>query len=116
MNKKKCIGSCFFFSSRRRHTRWPRYWSSDVCSSDLLGSLENALLEFPGCAVVVSHDRWFLDRGATHILAYEGTEENPANWYWFEGNFEAYQQNKVARLGEEAARPHRVTYRRLTRG
>ncbi len=80
-----------------------------------LGSLENALLEFPGCAVVVSHDRWFLDRVATHILAYEGTEENPANWYWFEGNFEAYQENKVARLGEEAARPHRVTYRRLTR-
>ena len=81
-----------------------------------LGSLENALLEFPGCAVVVSHDRWFLDRVATHILAYEGTEENPANWYWFEGNFESYQQNKVSRLGEEAARPHRVTYRRLTRG
>jgi ATP-binding cassette ChvD family protein len=80
-----------------------------------LGSLENALLEFPGCAVVVSHDRWFLDRVATHILAYEGTEENPANWYWFEGNFEAYQRNKVERLGEEAARPHRVTYRRLTR-
>ena len=80
-----------------------------------LGSLENALLEFPGCAVVVSHDRWFLDRVATHILAYEGTEENPANWYWFEGNFESYQANKVARLGEEAARPHRVTYRRLTR-
>ncbi|GLI31896.1 MULTISPECIES: energy-dependent translational throttle protein EttA [Brachybacterium] len=80
-----------------------------------LGSLENALLEFPGCAVVVSHDRWFLDRVATHILAYEGTEENPANWYWFEGNFESYQENKVARLGEEAARPHRVTYRRLTR-
>ncbi|MDN6399783.1 MAG: energy-dependent translational throttle protein EttA [Brachybacterium sp.] len=80
-----------------------------------LGSLENALLEFPGCAVVVSHDRWFLDRVATHILAYEGTEENPANWYWFEGNFEAYQANKVDRLGEEAARPHRVTYRRLTR-
>ena len=63
-----------------------------------LGSLENALLEFPGCAVVVSHDRWFLDRVATHILAFEGTEENPANWYWFEGNFESYQQNKVARL------------------
>jgi ATP-binding cassette ChvD family protein len=80
-----------------------------------LGSLENALLEFPGCAVVVSHDRWFLDRVATHILAYEGTEENPANWYWFEGNFESYQANKVQRLGEEAARPHRVTYRRLTR-
>ena len=80
-----------------------------------LGSLENALLEFPGCAVVVSHDRWFLDRVATHILAYEGTEENPANWYWFEGNFESYQANKVDRLGEDAARPHRVTYRRLTR-
>ncbi|MFC7373800.1 energy-dependent translational throttle protein EttA [Brachybacterium sp. GCM10030267] len=80
-----------------------------------LGSLENALLEFPGCAVVVSHDRWFLDRVATHILAYEGTEENPANWYWFEGNFEAYQENKIQRLGEDAARPHRVTYRRLTR-
>jgi ATP-binding cassette ChvD family protein len=80
-----------------------------------LSSLENALLEFPGCAVVVSHDRWFLDRIATHILAYEGTEENPANWYWFEGNFEAYEKNKVERLGVEAARPHRVTHRRLTR-
>ncbi|MEE1649306.1 energy-dependent translational throttle protein EttA [Brachybacterium sp. J144] len=80
-----------------------------------LGSLENALLEFPGCAVVVSHDRWFLDRVATHILAYEGTEENPSNWYWYEGNFESYQKNKVERLGEDAARPHRVTYRRLTR-
>ncbi len=80
-----------------------------------LGSLENALLEFPGCAVVVSHDRWFLDRVATHILAYEGTEEDPANWYWFEGNFESYEQNKIQRLGEEAARPKRVTYRRLTR-
>ncbi len=80
-----------------------------------LGSLENALLEFPGCAVVVSHDRWFLDRVATHILAYEGTEEEPANWYWFEGNFEAYEKNKVERLGVEAARPHRVTHRRLTR-
>ncbi|WP_101650707.1 energy-dependent translational throttle protein EttA [Brevibacterium ihuae] len=82
---------------------------------ETLGSLENALLEFPGCAVVVSHDRWFLDRVATHILAWEGTEENPANWYWFEGNFEAYEKNKVERLGEEAARPHRVTHRRLTR-
>ncbi|WP_193104303.1 energy-dependent translational throttle protein EttA [Brachybacterium sp. FME24] len=80
-----------------------------------LGSLENALLEFPGCVVVVSHDRWFLDRVATHILAYEGTEENPANWHWFEGNFESYQANKVERLGADAARPHRVTYRRLTR-
>jgi ATP-binding cassette ChvD family protein len=82
---------------------------------ETLGSLENALLEFPGCAVVVSHDRWFLDRVATHILAYEGTEEDPANWYWFEGNFAAYEENKVERLGAEAARPHRVTYRRLTR-
>lgn len=82
---------------------------------ETLGSLENALLEFPGCAVVVSHDRWFLDRVATHILAYEGTEENPANWYWFEGNFESYQENKVSRLGADAARPHRVTHRRLTR-
>ncbi|GAA3612394.1 energy-dependent translational throttle protein EttA [Marihabitans asiaticum] len=82
---------------------------------ETLGSLENALLDFPGCAVVISHDRWFLDRVATHILAYEGTEENPAKWYWFEGNFEAYEKNKIERLGEEAARPHRVTYRRLTR-
>lgn len=81
-----------------------------------LGSLENALLEFPGCAVVVSHDRWFLDRVATHILAYEGTEENPANWYWFEGNFESYEKNKVERLGPEVARPKSVTYRKLTRG
>ena len=80
-----------------------------------LSSLENALLNFPGCAVVVSHDRWFLDRVATHILAYEGTEENPSNWYWFEGNFESYERNKVERLGEDAARPHRVTHRRLTR-
>ncbi len=82
---------------------------------ETLGSLENALLEFPGCAVVVSHDRWFLDRVATHILAYEGTEENPANWYWFEGNFAGYEANKVERLGPDAARPHRVTYRKLTR-
>ncbi|MFB9956590.1 energy-dependent translational throttle protein EttA [Cellulomonas denverensis] len=82
---------------------------------ETLGSLENALLEFPGCAVVVSHDRWFLDRVATHILAYEGTEENPSAWYWFEGNFAAYEENKVARLGADAARPHRVTYRKLTR-
>ncbi|MFD2841055.1 energy-dependent translational throttle protein EttA [Populibacterium corticicola] len=82
---------------------------------ETLGSLENALLEFPGCAVVVSHDRWFLDRVATHILAYEGTEENPSNWYWFEGNFESYEANKVERLGAEAARPHRVTHRKLTR-
>ncbi|WP_250447397.1 energy-dependent translational throttle protein EttA [Actinotalea sp. C106] len=82
---------------------------------ETLGSLENALLEFPGCAVVVSHDRWFLDRVATHILAYEGTEENPSSWYWFEGNFESYEANKVERLGADAARPHRVTYRKLTR-
>ncbi|WP_277212461.1 energy-dependent translational throttle protein EttA [Isoptericola croceus] len=82
---------------------------------ETLGSLENALLEFPGCAVVVSHDRWFLDRVVTHILAYEGTEEDSANWYWFEGNFASYEENKVERLGAEAARPHRVTYRRLTR-
>ncbi|MCF2588325.1 energy-dependent translational throttle protein EttA [Brevibacterium sp. UCMA 11752] len=82
---------------------------------ETLGSLENALLEFPGCAVVVSHDRWFLDRVATHILAWEGTEDNPADWYWFEGNFESYEKNKVERLGEDAARPHRVTHRRLTR-
>ena len=82
---------------------------------ETLGSLENALLEFPGCAVVVSHDRWFLDRVATHILAYEGTEDEPGKWYWFEGNFASYEDNKVARLGPEAARPHRVTYRKLTR-
>ena len=82
---------------------------------ETLGSLENALLEFPGCAVVVSHDRWFLDRVATHILAWEGTDEDPAKWYWFEGNFEAYEANKVERLGEDAARPHRMTHRRLTR-
>ncbi|AIY00679.1 ABC transporter, ATP-binding protein [Arthrobacter sp. PAMC 25486] len=82
---------------------------------ETLSSLENALLEFPGCAVVVSHDRWFLDRVATHILAYEGTNENPANWHWFEGNFDAYEDNKVERLGADAARPHRVTHRRLTR-
>jgi ATP-binding cassette ChvD family protein len=82
---------------------------------ETLGSLENALLEFPGCAVVISHDRWFLDRVATHILAWEGDDENPAKWYWFEGNFESYEKNKVERLGIEAARPHRVTHRKLTR-
>ena len=82
---------------------------------ETLGSLENALLEFPSCAVVITHDRWFLDRVATHILAWEGTEENPASWYWFEGNFASYEENKVERLGPEAARPHRVTYRKLTR-
>ena len=82
---------------------------------ETLGSLENALLEFPGCAVVITHDRWFLDRVATHILAWEGTDENPASWYWFEGNFASYEENKVKRLGAEAARPRRVTYRKLTR-
>ena len=82
---------------------------------ETLQSLENALLEFPGCAVVITHDRWFLDRIATHILSYEGTDENPANWYWFEGNFEAYEANKIDRLGPEAAKPSRVTYRKLTR-
>ena len=82
---------------------------------ETLGSLENALLEFPGCAVVITHDRWFLDRVASHILAYEGTDENPDQWYWFEGNFESYEENKIARLGADAAKPHRSTYRRLTR-
>ncbi|AWF98533.1 energy-dependent translational throttle protein EttA [Clavibacter michiganensis subsp. insidiosus] len=82
---------------------------------ETLGSLENALLEFPGCAVVITHDRWFLDRIATHILSYEGREEDPANWYWFEGNFEAYEQNKIERLGADAAKPHRSAYRKLTR-
>ncbi|MFP5336877.1 MAG: energy-dependent translational throttle protein EttA [Actinomycetes bacterium] len=82
---------------------------------ETLGSLENALLDFPGCAVVISHDRWFLDRVATHILAWEGTDESPSSWYWFEGNFQAYEENKVERLGADAARPHRVTYRKLTR-
>ena len=84
--------------------------------TETLSSLENALLEFPGCAVVITHDRWFLDRVATHILAWEGTDEDPARWYWFEGNFASYEENKVRRLGAEAARPHRVTHRRLTRG
>ncbi|MER7402587.1 energy-dependent translational throttle protein EttA [Streptomyces sp. NPDC000070] len=79
---------------------------------ETLSSLENALLEFPGCAVVVSHDRWFLDRIATHILAYEGESK----WFWFEGNFESYEKNKIERLGPDAARPHRATYKKLTRG
>lgn len=82
---------------------------------ETLSSLENALLEFPGCAVVITHDRWFLDRIATHILAYEGTDENPSYWHWFEGNFEAYEANKIERLGPEAAKPHRSAYRKLTR-
>ncbi|EPJ36397.1 putative ABC transporter ATP-binding protein [Streptomyces afghaniensis 772] len=79
---------------------------------ETLSSLENALLEFPGAAVVVSHDRWFLDRVATHILAYEGESK----WFWFEGNFESYEKNKIERLGPDAARPHRATYKKLTRG
>ena len=79
---------------------------------ETLGSLDNALLEFPGCAVITSHDRWFLDRIATHILAYEGD----STWFWFEGNFESYEKNKIDRLGADAARPHRATYRKLTRG
>ncbi|WP_134740919.1 energy-dependent translational throttle protein EttA [Nocardioides sp. 503] len=82
---------------------------------ETLSSLEDALLDFPGCAVVTSHDRWFLDRVATHILAWEGDDENPAKWFWFEGNFDAYEENKIERLGVDAARPHRVTHRRLTR-
>ncbi|WP_144205788.1 energy-dependent translational throttle protein EttA [Mycobacterium tilburgii] len=82
---------------------------------ETLGSLENALEQFPGCAVVISHDRWFLDRTCTHILAWEGDDDNEAKWFWFEGNFGAYEENKVERLGVEAARPHRVTHRKLTR-
>jgi ATP-binding cassette ChvD family protein len=82
---------------------------------ETLGSLENALLNFPGCAVITSHDRWFLDRIATHILAWEGDDENPAKWFWFEGNFESYEKNKIERLGVDAARPHAVTHRKLTR-
>jgi len=83
---------------------------------ETLQSLEDALLEFPGCAVVISHDRWFLDRVATHILAWEGTDEDEANWFWYEGNFADYEDNKVSRLGAEAARPHASKHRRLTRG
>lgn len=79
---------------------------------ETLSSLENALLEFPGCAVVISHDRWFLDRVATHILAYEGESK----WFWFEGNFDSYEKNKIERLGADATRPHRATYKKLTRG
>jgi ATP-binding cassette ChvD family protein len=82
---------------------------------ETLSSLENALLEFPGCAVVITHDRWFLDRIATHILAYEGDDENPSYWHWFEGNFESYETNKIERLGPDAAKPHRSAYRKLTR-
>ncbi len=82
---------------------------------ETLSALEDALLDYPGCAVVTSHDRWFRDRVATHILAWEGDEEDPARWFWFEGNFASYEANKIERLGAEAARPHRVTHRRLTR-
>ncbi len=82
---------------------------------ETLSSLENALEQFPGCAVVISHDRWFLDRTCTHILAWEGDSDNEAKWFWFEGNFGAYEENKIARLGADAARPHRVTHRKLTR-
>ena len=82
---------------------------------ETLSSLENALEQFPGCAVVISHDRWFLDRTCTHILAWEGDDEDEAKWFWFEGNFGAYEENKVERLGIDAARPHRVTHRKLTR-
>ncbi len=82
---------------------------------ETLQSLEDALLDYPGCVVVTSHDRWFLDRIATHILAWEGDDEDDAKWFWFEGNFASYEDNKVERLGIEAARPHRVTHRRLTR-
>jgi ATP-binding cassette ChvD family protein len=82
---------------------------------ETLSSLENALEQFPGCAVVISHDRWFLDRVVTHILAWEGDDDQPASWFWFEGNFESYEKNKIERLGVEAARPHRVTHRKLTR-
>ena len=88
--------------------------SFDLAES--LRALEDGLLAFAGCAVVISHDRWFLDRVATHILAWEGTDENPASWYWFEGNFESYEKNKIERLGPDAARPHRATYKKLTRG
>jgi ATP-binding cassette ChvD family protein len=82
---------------------------------ETLRSLEDALEDFPGCAVVISHDRWFLDKVATHILSWEGTDDEPGRWYWFEGGFSDYERNKVERLGEEAARPHRVTHRRLAR-
>ncbi|KAA1423137.1 energy-dependent translational throttle protein EttA, partial [Nocardioides antri] len=88
---------------------------TNALDGEPLPSLEVSLLDYPGCAVVTSPDRWFLDRVATHILAWEGDDENPARWFWFEGNFAAYEENKVERLGVEAARPHRVTHRRLTR-
>ena len=82
--------------------------------TETMESLEEALLKFPGCAVITSHDRWFLDRIATHILAWEGTDENPGAWYWYEGNFADYQKNRIERLGAEASKPHRI-HRKLTR-
>ncbi len=82
---------------------------------ETLQSLEDARLDFPGCAVVISHDRWFLDRVVTHILAWEGDEADQAQWFWFEGNFADYEKNKVERLGQDALRPHRATYRKLSR-
>jgi ATPase subunit of ABC transporter with duplicated ATPase domains len=82
--------------------------------TETLESLEEALERFAGCSVVVSHDRWFLDRVATHILAWEGTDEEPGRWFWFEGNFESYQRNREERLGPEASKPHRI-HRKLTR-
>ena len=82
---------------------------------ETLASLENALLDFPGCAVISAHDRWFLDRVATHILAWEGSDDDPGRWFWFAGNFAGYEANKIDRLGADAARPHRVIHRRLTR-
>ena len=98
--------------------RNPNFLVLDEPTNDLdtetLESLEEALLAFPGCAVVVSHDRMFLDRIATHILAWEGDDENPGRWHWFEGNFDSYQTDRVARLGQEASRPHRL-HRKLTR-
>jgi ATPase subunit of ABC transporter with duplicated ATPase domains len=83
--------------------------------TETLASLEQAIAEFHGCAVITAHDRWFLDRAATHILAWEGTDTDPAQWFWFEGNFAGYEQNKITRLGAEAARSRRVIHRRLTR-
>jgi ATP-binding cassette ChvD family protein len=84
--------------------------------TETLASLENAILDFPGCVVVTAHDRWFLDRVATHILAWEGDDDDPARWFWFEGNYADYEANRIDSLGAAAARPHRVTHRRLTRG
>ena len=90
--------------------------ASPQMQARLLDLLRGLVRELDLAVVIVTHDRWFLDRVATHILAYEGTEASPASWYWFEGNFEGYEKNKVERLGPDAARPHRATYRKLTRG